>query len=257
MPSTATQSHSYDKNDDRRRSRLQAERAADAEKAAKENYPDPQVQPPPEKGTVRQPGSISTPTKEKESAQKLRMQQNAANVPITKQDHESIQKQNDSSDEQNLKQRQSIATGMQRRLKNKFSLKRRRKIKKNLKIIQKYENSSFMLAYAAAISADILDTLVAAFSLVIGIPGIGIGIYLVIVPLLMMISICLRIYLAVFIWTRSNRLSRKIARIAVMLIIDSIPIVNLLPATTLIIFLLDKKMEKRAEEAKRALKKLS
>lgn len=249
MPKNATQLNSFGQNEQKRRARLNAARSADAGNSANEAFHDQTVAPIAQKPTAKQPREITSPEQEQSRSQDLKIQQRSANTAQQSEDLPPDNVQQPSSKKQNIKQQQNIAQNQHRLRSLVLSPRKEMKIRKQEKIIQKYDNSSFFLAYSIAIVVDTLDVLNAAMAPV---PIVN----FITIPLFTLISLSLRLYLSVFIWKRSNRLSRKIMRVSIIMILDAIPLLGILPMTVPVIYLLDRKMEKDAEEARDELEKL-
>jgi|SRR3989344_4988118 len=165
------------------------------------------------------------------------------------------------------------------------------RIRKAHKTLHKYQHSPFLLAYALAFTADILDIFVNTFFLLASVAefllkkidilidivkflgksplgflvkqlisfALGVGIETVlfgffsVLTFIALIVILIRLYIAIFIWRRTTLFSRKLMSIGI-LILDQIPIVSLLPITVLRIRWLHSEMEKDAEKANKIIK---
>ncbi len=246
MPHTATQATSQEKSVKNRLDQARMQGTANNAFHDQKVAPIPQAK----KSPIKQPQEVTSPVQAQSRAQDLKIQQRAPNTPQQQANTPVQDTKQGVSDKQNIKQQQK--TSQKQRRSSKFTLSPHKKIKirKYEKVIAKYEKTSFFLPYSVAIAADTLDIINAALAPV---PVVN----FITIPLFTIIGWSLRLYLSIFIWTHSSRISRAIARISLIMILDMIPLLSILPVTVLIIYRLDKKMEESADEAREELKKLT
>jgi len=270
MPNTSTQSYSHDQNEQRRKSRLQAARSTDTAKASNDAFQDQKVVPiqQPQKKTIKQPQEITSPEHARSRAQDLKLEQRATNdsTPLKELQQNTATKQPKTE----LKHRQKIAQNLRRKL-SMYSPKKQRAKKKYQRIIKRYEKSPFILLYSLAVTIAILDLLSTGFSFalyILGttaswIPILGTliesvaGLTSMISSIFLgIISLMMSLYIAIFVWTHTDFITRKIIYITLIMIIDLIPVINLIPITLIVVFLVQNTMKKEVEDAENKLKRL-
>lgn len=113
-------------------------------------------------------------------------------------------------------------------------------VKKQQKIIKKYEGTSWFLLYVAAFSDDIFDVLTIPVVSTIG-------------------SFCTSLYVNGKLWSMGSEKARNQMRMkrAGLLVVDLIPIINWIPITTWIVYKAQQNEQKRVKRAKKIIAKYS
>ncbi len=122
----------------------------------------------------------------------------------------------------------------------KINAARKAQLKKQQKIITKYERTSWTLLYVAAIFDDISDILT--------------------IPILSTaLSICSSLYVNFKLWSIGSEKARNRMRLkrAGLLVLDLMPIINWIPVTTWIVYKAQEEEKKRVKKAKKIIEKYS
>ena len=109
-----------------------------------------------------------------------------------------------------------------------------------LKKIKKYEKTGFLLPYAVAFGAE-------TFDLVGAIPVFGLAFWI--------FAALFRLYIKVFIFIKTTKLTRALMAIGVLLL-EMIPVINLLPFTVLSLYWLQNHLKEEAREAEKTVARI-
>lgn len=221
MANSTEQSYAYDQNKQRQRARLQAARSADAGHTVNDHSQNSTLNTPPQKGSIKAPRTITNLSDAKTSRAKLQQQQRATgNTP---------QGQGSEAQRNYAKDAIHATTGSKLLVPGKvisMAIQAR-------KDIDDHKKAPWFLLYALALATDFLDL----------IPVFG-----------WFFARMIQLFLFISLLGRGRFIKKKVMKLIAGMLIKFIPIINMIPSTTLVVAWIHHDSEKNYEKGKKQIK---